>query len=176
MKSIVGPLAGGVLVAVVASLLGVAHNAVRSNPIKLIQSVEVVSTANHGGAKAATPDSAGGSEIPLPEGAISLEQMKALYDEGMAIVIDARSPGEFEKGHIPGALNIPYDRLPEYLETLEFVPKSETVVCYCRSVTCDFSDHLATELKLMGYEKVLVYTGGWDEWTEADYPQEGGTE
>ena len=175
MKSVIGPLMGGIVVIAIAAVVGVAHNVVRSHPVKLVQSVEAVSTAQkHADDEGAAGYADTGGE--LPEDAVSLERMKEIFDEGVAMIIDARAPGEYEKGHIPGSLNVPYDRLPDYLETLEFVPKEELVVCYCRSLTCDFSDHLATELKLMGYEKVVVFTGGWDAWTEADYPAESGAE
>jgi 3-mercaptopyruvate sulfurtransferase SseA len=54
------------------------------------------------------------------------------------------------------------------------VPTDAQVVCYCRSVTCDFSDLLATEMKVIGYQSVSVFSGGWDEWTKAGYPTETG--
>lgn len=42
--------------------------------------------------------------------------------EAGAVLIDVRSPAEFERGHIPGALNIPVDRLRERLHEIERVP------------------------------------------------------
>jgi rhodanese-related sulfurtransferase len=186
-----GDFAGGVIIIVVGAIIGIAQNSVRSNPIKLIQDTRPVSTANHGGQADAdtgsgsvTGNPAGGQEggagelaDALPEGAISVEETRRLYDEGVAVFIDARSPEGYAEGHIPGAINIPYDRLPQYLETLQSqVLRTDRIVCYCWSPTCDFSDQLATELQIMGYENIDVFTGGWEEWTAGDNPTETGGE
>jgi rhodanese-related sulfurtransferase len=163
-----------------ATAIGIAQNAVSSNPIKLIQDGAPVSTAQKHGGDAATADSAGagsGAAQALPEGSISLSEMKTLFDGGNAFILDARPPDGFAEGHIPGAINIPYDKLPDYVDKLnDEVPQELTVVCYCWGPECDFSDQLATELKFMGYQDVIVFTGGWEEWTAAGYPTEGGND
>ncbi len=177
MKSLLGDLAGGVVLMIVATLIGVGFNAVRSNPVKLIQNATAVSTVQHGdrskdstGLDAAT----GAAQEALPDGAIGIDELRRLYDENAVVIIDARAPGAFEEGHIPGAVNIPYDQLPDYLETLQSeVFTDDAVICYCWGPDCDFSDQLATELLIMGYENVKVFTGGWDEWTAAGHPTEG---
>jgi rhodanese-related sulfurtransferase len=156
---------------VVASLLGIVVNAVRPNGVPLIQSGAPVATALH---VAHTDSVAADTTRALAKGAISLAEMKRIFDEGTAILLDARDASEYEQGHIPGAINIPYDRIPEYFDVLNSqVPMDAQVVCYCRSVTCDFSDQLATELKVMGYQNVSVFSGGWEQWTTAGYSIEG---
>ncbi len=48
------------------------------------------------------------------------------------LVIDVRTPGEFRSGHIPGAINIPYDQIARGIA--EFAKdKSRRIVVYCRS-------------------------------------------
>lgn len=184
MRSIIGDLAGGVALIVVASAIGIAQNTVRSNPIPLIQKGAPVSTVQKHDERAAAESTkadtaaadttAAKKKAPLPEGAVDLKEAKRIFDEGLAVIMDARSPSDFAEGHIPGAINIPYDQLPDYLDTLaEEVPKEQRVMCYCWSPTCDFSDQLATELKFMGYKDVVVFTGGWEEWTAAGYPTLG---
>ena len=122
----------------------------------------------------ATDSVAADTTHALAEGAISLAEMKRLFDEGSVIILDARDASEYEQGHIPGAINIPYDRIPEYFDVLNSqVPTDAHVVVYCRSLTCDFSDQLATELKIIGYQNVSVFSGGWEQWTTAGYPIEG---
>jgi rhodanese-related sulfurtransferase len=171
MRNVFSEILGGIGIMVVASLLGIVVNTVRPNGVALIQSGAPVSTAQHG----AKPDSAAADTThALAEGAISLAEMKRLFDEGSAIILDARDPAEYEQGHIPGAINIPYDRIPEYFDVLQSqVPMDAHVVVYCRSLTCDFSDQLATELKIMGYKNVSIFSGGWDQWSTAGYPIEG---
>jgi rhodanese-related sulfurtransferase len=160
-----------------AAVIGVLHNAVRGGSVPLIQDVERVSTVQHGNGGDG-PEQTGeiniGQPLELPEGAVTVEQVKAMIDNGSAYIIDARAPGPFAEGHIAGAINIPYDRLPEYYDRLTAeVPTDATVVCYCWSPTCDFSDQLATELKIMGYTEVVVFLGGWEHWQQAGYPAEG---
>lgn len=171
MRNVFSEILGGVGIMVVATLLGIVVNAVRPNGVALIQSGAPVSTAQH---VAHSDSMAADTTATLAEGAISLAEMKRLFDEGSVVILDARDASEYEQGHIPGAINIPYDRIPEYFDVLNSqVPMDAHVVCYCRSLTCDFSDQLATELKIIGYTNVSVFSGGWEQWTTAGYPVEG---
>ena len=171
MRNVFPEILGGFGIMVVATLLGIVFNAVRPNGVALIQSGEPVSTALH---VEHTDSVAADTTQALAEGAISLSEMKRLFDAGSVIILDARDASEYEQGHIPGAINIPYDRIPEYFDVLQAeVPMEAHVVVYCRSVTCDFSDQLATELKIMGYQNVSIFSGGWEQWSTAGYPIEG---
>lgn len=46
------------------------------------------------------------------------------------VVLDVRTPEEYAAGHVPGAVNIPYDQLAQRLTD---VPKDKDVVLYCQS-------------------------------------------
>lgn len=173
---------------VAATIVGLAQNAVRSNPMDLFPKVQKPSLATSPTTDPATDApsamdslSAAGavagevSGEEIARGELSKDRLKAIMDTGTAIIIDARSENEYAEGHVRGALNIPYESFVDHYRDLEaYVPMDATVICYCRSVTCDLSDHLAQELRLMGYEKVLLYRGGWDEWIETGYPVETG--
>jgi rhodanese-related sulfurtransferase len=178
MKRFARDIAGGVVIIAAAAAVGLLHNAVRGQSLPLIQKIDPVVTSRH--ADPADSNQASGGAVGwvslegTPEGSVTAKDLKAAIDEGTVYVIDARSPEAFEDGHIAGAMNIPYDRLPEYYDQLTgLIPLDATVVCYCWSVTCDFSDQLATELKIIGYTDVSVFTAGWDRWQEAGYPTEG---
>jgi phage shock protein E len=45
-------------------------------------------------------------------------------------VLDVRSPEEYASGHVPGAVNIPYDQVASRMAE---VPKDKDVVLYCKS-------------------------------------------
>ena len=168
MKSFFSEILGGIAIMFVATLLGVTVNAMRSGGIPLVQKGAPVSTVKHG----AKADSMATETVAA--GSVSLAEMKRIYDAGTAYIIDARDPAEYNEGHIPGAINIPYDRLPEFLDMLSSeVPMDGEVIIYCRGPECDFSDQLATELKILGYQNVRVFTGGWQYWIEAGYPVDG---
>ncbi|HMO62038.1 MAG TPA: rhodanese-like domain-containing protein [Ferruginibacter sp.] len=55
--------------------------------------------------------------------------LKAAINDG-ALLVDVRSAGEFDTGHIEGSLNIPLDQLSFQLHRLQ---KDKTIVVYCRS-------------------------------------------
>jgi rhodanese-related sulfurtransferase len=46
-------------------------------------------------------------------------------------VVDVRTPAEFASGHVPGAVNIPYDEMAK--RHAEIGPPSTPVLLYCRS-------------------------------------------
>lgn len=102
---------------------------------------------------------------PVP---IDLGGLRQFVDAGAALLIDARDAHEFEEGHIPGALNLPYDEAvtdPARLESL--APLDRPIVVYCGGGTCEVSLNLANELYYsVGYSKVAVYMGGYPEWVE----------
>lgn len=54
---------------------------------------------------------------------------RALVEQG-AYLVDVRTPEEFATGHLPGALNLPVQRLSAALGALD---ASKPVVLYCRS-------------------------------------------
>jgi phage shock protein E len=51
---------------------------------------------------------------------------------GGAAVIDVRTDSEFQEGHLPGAINIPYDQITSRLAELPS-DRSQPIVLYCRS-------------------------------------------
>lgn len=50
--------------------------------------------------------------------------------EAGAVLLDVRTPGEFNSGHIEGAINIPVNELESRMSEL---PADKEVVVYCRS-------------------------------------------
>ena len=68
-----------------------------------------------------------------------------------ALVIDVRTPEEYRTGHVPGALNIPYQEIGPRITTL--APNRETRIwLYCRSGR---RSAIATQtLRDLGYHQV----------------------
>ena len=82
-------------------------------------------------------------------------------------VLDVRSPAEFESVHIPGSFNLPLDRLPEHLASIESAA-SEPVVLVCRSGqrAQEAERHLVAR-ELPG---LAVLDGGLAAWESAGMP------
>jgi 3-mercaptopyruvate sulfurtransferase SseA len=59
---------------------------------------------------------------------VSLADAKAAFDDGKAVFVDARPAGSFAAGHIPGALSIPADEVPNHLGELN---KNDWIITYC---------------------------------------------
>ena len=75
-----------------------------------------------------------GSGETLPTaGSISAGELADRIGAGAAPrVLDVRTAAEFERGHIPGAINVPHDALAERLPELGIAPDEEVVV-HCQS-------------------------------------------
>lgn len=69
-----------------------------------------------------------------------------------AMIIDVRTPGEFQSGHIKGAINIPVDKIATQLKKIK---KDVPVITCCASGMRSAS--AAAILKRNGYE---CYNGG----------------
>lgn len=64
---------------------------------------------------------------------LSAEQFrKAIATNPEAVVIDVRTPEEFRKGHIPGAVNINLNS-PEFLKEVDKLDRKHKYYVYCRS-------------------------------------------
>lgn len=68
------------------------------------------------------------------------------------IIVDVRTPSEYQDGHLEKAVNVPYSEIRSKIE--ELVPnKEQTIVVYCRSGKR--SKFAAKKLKSMGYTNVI---------------------
>ncbi|MHC4743058.1 MAG: rhodanese-like domain-containing protein [Planctomycetota bacterium] len=82
-------------------------------------------------------------------------------------IIDVRRPDDFEKGHIPGAINLPEESWP----ILEGLNRDRMNIVYCYSTVC----HLAAKACLFFAEydyPVMELEGGFEEWHRIGLPVE----
>jgi len=89
-------------------------------------------------------------------------EAKALVDAG-ALLVDVRTPEEFEAGHIAGAKNIPLSELTQRMD--EFGAKDGVVVVYCRSGRR--SGQAQKTLGMAGF-KAVHNAGGLEDWIKAN--------
>ncbi|HSQ70759.1 MAG TPA: rhodanese-like domain-containing protein [Steroidobacteraceae bacterium] len=87
--------------------------------------------------------------------------------EQAPIVLDVRSPEEFVTGHVPGAVNIPFDQVAGRLAE---IPKDKDLVLYCRSGRR--AGIAADVLVANGYAPASLLEGDIAGWQGADLPVE----
>jgi 3-mercaptopyruvate sulfurtransferase SseA len=98
--------------------------------IFLLLGVVAFAAAIAGCSASAAPYQKLDNESDVPR--ISLEDAKAAYDAGNAVIVDARAEVTYAQEHIAGAINIPYgigdDKLDPMLAKL---PKGKKIIVYC---------------------------------------------
>jgi len=93
-----------------------------------------------------------------------LTVVQELFHAREAIFIDARPATDYRKGHIPGAVSIPFEELNSHFPQLAELYDSEAaLVVYCSSRVCDDALLLAAEMKTMGLDADL-FIDGFDSW------------
>ena len=93
---------------------------------------------------------------------VTVEELAAARDAGTQ-VLDVRNAGEYESGHIPGSLHIPYGELPGRLDE---VPRDRPVATICKAGKR--SGLAASILQREGFEGVMhVSRGNAATWAQA---------
>ena len=83
------------------------------------------------------------------------------------VVIDARSPESYARGHIPGAVNIPHRTMSA--DTTAHLDKNALVVTYCDGIGCNGSTKGALNMSRLGF-RVKELIGGLDWWRRDGHP------
>jgi rhodanese-related sulfurtransferase len=102
---------------------------------------------------------------------ISLVEAKNLFLQEPAIFIDARPNDDYEKGHIRGALSLPWHEVDQrFMEVTKDISVNTPIITYCDGENCELSHNLANFLLDMGFTKVRILVNGWTKWQNADLP------
>ncbi len=82
--------------------------------------------------------------------------LKSIISEG-AFLVDVRSPGEFNSGHVKGSVNIPLDNITQQLAKFK---GKKNIIVFCRSG--NRSGQAKSILEQNGFTKV-VNGGTWQD-------------
>ncbi len=85
------------------------------------------------------------------------------------LVVDARTPDAYARGHVPGAINLPHRTIDS--STTASLPRDMVIVTYCDGVFCNASTKAAIKLTGLGF-KVKEMLDGMDGWRKEGYPVE----
>jgi rhodanese-related sulfurtransferase len=110
-----------------------------------------------------------GDPAPSEAPSISASELQEQRHTGDApVVIDVRTPEEYASGHIPGAVNIPFD---EVAQRVGEVDAPHGVALYCMVGPRARKGEAA--LLELGYGPVFHLEGGLAAWQAAGLPVEG---
>lgn len=94
---------------------------------------------------------------------VSIEAVATAYDAGMEmILLDTRTSLDFEFGHLPGAINVPYFDVEANLDR---IPRDRWVVAYCECPNSE-ARQVYEALVDRGYTYVKVIEEGLAPWRD----------
>ena len=106
---------------------------------------------------------------------IDADQLKNMIDDREALtLIDTLPQESYQKEHIPGAQSVPA-KSSDFVAQVERIVSSRAapVIVYCANTECDLSPTAAKELEGAGFENVIDFEGGLQEWKDSGYELEG---
>jgi sulfur-carrier protein adenylyltransferase/sulfurtransferase len=113
-----------------------------------------------------------GADDEIPR--LTLEELKKMIDEKVEVtIIDVQPLNIYEKGHIKGAISIPW-KSQLALEDVWAIPSGIPIVTYCACGPSESdSNDFAKQLMKMGYNDVKVLKHpAIQGWLKAGYPVE----
>lgn len=114
----------------------------------------------------------GGAEAPTGTAVSAEDLLKARSAGDELLVLDVRTPGEHEAGHVPGSQNIPVAELEGRFPEIE-ARGGATIVVYCERGPR--AERAAAFLRGRGLTRVLRLDGDMSGWRSAGLPIEAST-
>lgn len=98
---------------------------------------------------------------------VTAQEAKTMIGKGNVVVVDVRTPQEWNAGHLAGAVLVDfYDA--NFETNIKKVAKDKKVVVYCARGRRSAS--AAEKMMAWGWKDVSSMSGGYEAWTGADLP------
>ena len=97
---------------------------------------------------------------------ISASELLARLERNEVTLLDVRPTEEYQAGHLPGALSVPINELPDRLAE---IPQDRPVIAYCRGPFCILAVEAVETLRQRGFSAQRMESGV-PEWRLAGYP------
>jgi rhodanese-related sulfurtransferase len=103
-----------------------------------------------------------------------VSDVAAALDSGSPgfVLLDSRSRGAWDQGHVPGAVHLPGREVAE--RAIGELDRSVPVVTYCWGPGCNGATRAALTLTLLGF-RVREMIGGFEYWSREGLPVETAT-
>ena len=98
---------------------------------------------------------------------IDVKNAVLLMNREICIIVDVRNEEKFNAGHIPNAINIPFNKFSEEIYKLKRESK-KTILVYCGSGNS--SGKAMKILNQQEFESAMIIEGGFSEWIKAQLP------
>jgi cytochrome c oxidase cbb3-type subunit 3/ubiquinol-cytochrome c reductase cytochrome c subunit len=109
--------------------------------------------------------------FPSPIDFIPADDVKREMDRGATFVlVDARAPSDYVRGHVAGAISVPFYEVDAYAPQ---IPKDRYVVTYCACPHA-ISVQARDAFRRLGYPRAAVLDEGVSVWQERGYPMRTG--
>ena len=103
------------------------------------------------------------SDLPAAERTrarwIGIDQINNIIENQKPVIVDLRTPGEYERGHISGAVNVPIEVLRSNRSALD-IYKDNPVLLYCRTI--NKTDLAIWFLENRGFKSIYALKGGYE--------------
>lgn len=151
--------AGALAMGAASVVFGLCHDLARPGSLlKNARVAEVVAVAD------------GAAALPV----LTARELREALDadaEALPVLVDARLPRDYKRGHIPGAINIPAWATASWRqEAISAIPRSAHVVVYCQGPECSYDEDVAAQFVGAEFERISLMPGGWAEWRTVATP------
>jgi rhodanese-related sulfurtransferase len=100
---------------------------------------------------------------------VGVEEFDKLRADKKNVVIDVRTPAEFAKGHIPGAINLDFNA-PDFQKKVAELDKSKTYLMHCAHGVRGAK--ACTVMDKMAFTNLVHLEPGLSAWEKAGKPVE----
>src|SRR5881396_819112 len=107
-------------------------------------------------------------KLAFTTGPVELDRWIKAREKNL-VVVDVRAAEDFEKGHIPSAINLPKDQW----DNARGLSKDKTNVVYCYTEQCHLAANACVRFASKGYP-VMELEGGFEVWKEYELDIEEG--
>lgn len=101
---------------------------------------------------------------------IERERLQKMMGENVVTLVEVLDENEYDRFHLPGAVNVPLDDDFERRIQRAAPDKIQPIVVYCMDKECDASAKAAELLERLGYDRVYDYAAGKMDWKDAGLP------